>query len=56
MSTIEKTKVNTSYGMYEECPYRNVVKESFKIDSTGHIIKVSVENEVTIPNGNNIEK
>lgn len=39
---IEKTKLNSIYGMFANHPYRNKVKETIKIDSTGHIIKVTI--------------
>ena len=56
MDMIEKTKLNTAYGMFAQCPYRIVVKETMKIDSTGNIVEVTIKSEVTIPNGNNIKK
>lgn len=56
MDMIEKIKLNTAYGMIANYPYRNVLKETIKIDSTGHIVKATIISEVTIPNGNNIKK
>lgn len=56
MSMIEKTKLNSIYGVFASHPYRNKVKETIKIDSTGHIIKVTIKSEVTYISGNNIKK
>lgn len=39
---IEKTKLSTAYGVFANQPYRNVVKETMKIDSTGHIVKATI--------------
>ena len=56
MSMIEKTKLNSIYGMFANHPYRNKVKETIKIDSTGYISKVTIISEVTYLSGNNIKK
>ena len=69
---IEKTKLNSIYGVFASHPYRNYadtdsihcnykpyrnkVKETIKIDSTGHIIKITIISEVTYLSGNNIKK
>lgn len=42
MSMIEKTKLNSIYGVFANHPYRNKVKETIKIDSTGHIINATI--------------
>ena len=42
MSMIEKTKLNSIYGVFANHPYRNKVKETIKIGSTGHIVKATI--------------
>lgn len=42
MDMIEKIKLNTAYGMFANYPYRNVLKETIKIDLTGRIVKATI--------------
>lgn len=47
-----KEKVTITFGEVGDVPYRHKVKECEVICSDGKIRKVSIINEVTIPNGN----
>lgn len=42
MTMIEKTKLNSIYGIFANQPYHNKVKETIKIDSTGRIVKAII--------------
>ena len=42
MIMIEKTKLSSIYGIFASLPYHNKVKETIKIDSTGHIINATI--------------